>query len=157
MAFTAHFACVTYGLLTRCTPRNVTSCSTLGLIIKIQFQEVSRPHEWQPGTSSCCNVANECEICLRTVVSSAHCGDRNLGLAMMDCGHWFCEECWRRHLMNMTRQSGKLIQCPVSTRKNMEFRNSLLNRSFMFVLERVKRKAFQIFLNQYLVLSASAT
>ena len=40
--------------------------------------------------------------------------DSGIGTALKRCKHWFCQECWRHHLVNRVRQGDLHLECPVN-------------------------------------------
>ena len=53
-----------------------------------------------------------CDICYAVI--STDFAKNTSGIALQGCGHWFCKECWRSHLVHRIHQGDVHILCPVS-------------------------------------------
>ena len=83
------------------------------------------------------NAPSDCEICFRKLSPDAN--GINSGLALTGCGHWFCRDCWQRHLTISLHRNSNLLQCPVRT---------LVPSLFRFVLNSHLSFAFVSFISQ---------
>ncbi|XP_067683737.1 uncharacterized protein [Haliotis asinina] len=57
--------------------------------------------------------ADVCGICYEDIRVSTEMIDRRSPATSLDaCGHWFCDRCWRQHLVNKLRSGPSAFTCP---------------------------------------------
>ena len=61
-----------------------------------------------PRVPSATGGNNMCDICFETIRHGGH----MTGYAMQSCDHWFCNDCWFKHLESCVSKGDRQISCP---------------------------------------------
>lgn len=89
-------------LFSRCFPSK--GCDDAQIL---NFEEVSRMDAFFTEPSDISKPTDKfCSICFEPI------GEGISATALMSCGHWFCDVCWKEHLITKIREGRRHLKCP---------------------------------------------